>query len=309
MPKNHLKVYLIHDTRKGTSPHLHNLRRGLSHAGVKTIISLPFALRRDFPKFLTLRNLGRPEVKVLHYIWGDIHPFSYVITKLFTHKKIIVHWMGSDVLQILSSPWKRILWRMIKKVINVHCTDFYATALELRTIGIKAKVIPLIPDLSFSPMKTIWPPGKVVFTYIPESRETFYGSKIIFALAKRLKDVEFLIVGTTGKNCPQLPNVKYLGFIEDMEQKIWNKVKGYIRITKHDGLSHLVIEALARGKYVIRSYKFPYCFYARTLGDTEQALRQILQKKEPNFAGMNYVNTRFHPLILARNLKKLYMEI
>lgn len=255
-------------------------------------------------------RLKRAEPKIVHYLWGSSHPLIYIIPKLL-RKKVIIHWIGTDVLHVTSMKegiFDTLLRKIAYKMVDLHLVEFEPLASELRPLGIEAKVIPLMPDMPLLQEDITWPSKDAVLVYLPERRPEFYGSSIVFRLAEELPEIKFLIVAHAGEGAPQLPNVKYLGWVNDMEG-VWEQVKVYLRLTKHDGLSHTVIEALARGKHVIRSREFPYCRQARTFKEAKDALKDILRQNQPNIEGMHYVRSQFEPSKIAQEYRNIYLKL
>lgn len=255
-------------------------------------------------------NLWRSEAKIIHYLWGTDHPLIYIIPKLLG-KKVIIHWIGSDVMHAASdkgSAFQTLLQKIAYKMVDSHLADFEPSVEELKSLGIEAKVVPLMPDMPLLQEDITWPVEDRVFVYLPETRQEFYGSEIIFRLAEEMPDINFLITRHSGEGTPQLPNIKYLGWVEDIET-VWRQVKVYLRLTKHDGLSHTVIEALARGKHVIWSYEFPHCHRAQTFEEARDTLRNILRQNQPNIKGMNCVRSQFEPSKIAERLRQGYLSV
>jgi len=253
-------------------------------------------------------KLFRSKIKIIHYLYfGEHHPLIYIISKLLG-KTVLVHWIGTDVLYATTntSNWFGALLRKLAyKMTDQHLAVFEPLANELKPLGIQAKVISLPPNIP--PMKEdiTWPTGNCVFVYLPEERQKFYGSDITFSLIKEMPDVKFVIAAHSGKNAPQLPNVEYLGWTQDIEY-VWKRTKVYLRLTKHDGLSHTVVEALARAKHVIWSCEFPCSYQAHSFNEAKEALVDIFSKNKPNINGMNYVYANFQSLKLTQDYKKIY---
>jgi len=256
-------------------------------------------------------RLKKSEARIVHYIGGFHGAHLYIAPKLVC-KRVVIHWIGSDVLLITSDKIP-LIQRMLKKtawrITDLHLAVSSPLADELRALGIKATVIPLVPDTFPTEVENItWPSANRVYVYLPEGRQEFYGSDTVFRLANEMADTEFLITGYSGENAPQLPNLKYLGWVDNMEG-VWKKVKVHLRLTEHDGLPHTLIEALTRGKYVVWSNEFPHCLQARSFEEAREALKISLRQNQPNVAGMAYARREFNPLKVAQNLKEEYRKL
>jgi hypothetical protein len=68
------------------------------------------------------------------------------------------------------------------------------------------------------------------------------------------------------------------------------------------------LEALARGRYVIYSKKFPYTEYAQNFTEAKEALVKVLSAKEPNKAGAEYVRQNYNLQKQAEYLRELYSK-
>ena len=279
----------------------------LSNSGAKVEeLALPKSTSDVFKWFWKLKR----GPKVVHYLSGDRHPLIYIVSRLLG-KKVIIHWIGTDVMNATCNTkgaFSILLSKVAYRMADMHLADFQPLANELRPLGIDAIVVPLVPDIHSLQEDITWPSEDVALVYLPEWRPEFFGSGIVFRLAEELPEIKFLVVAHSGEGAPQLPNIKYLGWVDDMET-VWKQVKVYLRLTKHDGLSHTVVEALARAKHVTWSYEFPYCHQARTLEQAKDALTHIFKRNEPNIPGMHYVYSQFEPSKLVRDYKNIYLQI
>jgi len=254
-------------------------------------------------------KLGMSKPEIVHYVGGYHHPIIYIIPK-FLGKRVIVHWMGTDVLYATTNRAitpTNLLRRVAYKVVDLHLAVFEPLANELKSMGINARVVPLIPDMALSPEDTTWLSENAILVYLPEGREEFYGGSIAFGLAEELPDLRFLIVGNSGKGMPQLANIEFLGWVN--LSTVWKRVKVYLRLTKHDGQAGMVLEALARGKQVIWSYEYPFCHQARTIEQARVALKDILDNNQPNTQAMDWAQRTFDPSKIAQTYRNIYLGI
>jgi len=255
-------------------------------------------------------RLKRSKPILIHYLWGNHGHLIYIISKL-AGKKIIIHWIGTDV--VCATSYKKwtyhgILRKIAYRIADLHLVDFEPLAVELRSLGIEAEVIPLVPDMPPPVEDVVWPREDRLFVDLPETELELYGGDTIFKLTQELPDIEFLIARHSGRGAPSLPNVKYLGYVDNLEP-IWKQVKVYLRLTKHDGLAHGVVEALARGRHVVWSQSLPYCHKASTFEEALDVIRSILRQNQPNIDGMHYARSEFDPLRIAENLKRAYLKV
>lgn len=298
---NMLTVYLNTDFQIFAN----RIIRALSKQGV-TVVPFQLPPKKIISSIGWWLKLIQSEINVIHYLWGLHHPLVYILSKL-ARKKVIVHWIGTDVLKLSENPRKGILWKIGIRMVDLHLTDFQPLAEELKILGIDSKVVPLIADIPLESVEISWPQDDQVFVYLPEIRKEFFSEKIIFQLAEEMPNVNFLIACYYSKDGPSLKNIKYLGFVQDMD-KMWEQVKVYLRIVEHDGLSHTVIEALARGKQVIWSCPFPHCFYAKKVAEVKEVLENILKISKPNIEGMEFAQSEFNPNKIAAEFKQIYLS-
>ena len=69
-----------------------------------------------------------------------------------------------------------------------------------------------------------------------------------------------------------------VGWVTNMD-KIYDQTSILLRMPEHDGLSGMIFDALAKGRYVIRSVKFPGCYYAENYEDVKKHVNAILKRK------------------------------
>jgi len=255
-------------------------------------------------------KLGTSKPSIVHYLGGYHHPLIYLIPK-FLGKRVIVHWIGTDALYATTNRAitpTNLLRRVAHRVVDLHLAVFEPLANELESLGINAVVVPLIPNMASSPIEMTWPSENTILVYLPEGREEFYGGSVVFRLAEELTNLRFLMLSNSGEGMPKLQNTEFLGRVDDLAT-VWKRVKVYLRLTKHDGLAHMVIEALARGKHVVWSYEYPFCHQARTIEQARDALQDILDNNQPNTQGMDWAQRTFNPSKMAQTYRNIYLGI
>jgi len=229
--------------------------------------------------------------RVIHFIYSPtikvrslfLFPFLKILGK-----KIIVHWVGSDVLGLLTRRKMRVLNRFTKNFVDEHLACSSWLYKELASMGVESKVVPLVPHLK--PNVLPLPDEYALLAYLPEKRYDFYGGKIVERLADEFLTVKFLIVGNDGSNRKRRSNIEYLGYIPHKEMpQIYRKVRGLIRMPLHDGMSMMVLESLLHGRYVIYSRKFPYCFHACNFEEAKRYVSEIMKMSQPNYDGAKFV--------------------
>lgn len=281
----------------GSPYHSKLLAEQLNKNGVYTIL-INF---RVIDIISELRNID-----VLHIIYGSVGLMwvpVLILTKL-SGKKTICHWIGTDVLNVISNKRYKLQARVMDPFIDIHFAGSETLVEELKSIGLRASWMPIIPkniDVSFQP----FPAKFTILSYLPDKRHEFYGSNTIYRLAKEFLDIRFLIVGGTGEGQENLSNVEYLGWQEDMEL-VYTQTTVLLRVPQHDGLSLMVLEALAHGRQVIYSNKFPHCYYAQNYDEVKKDLLRIKENQTLNYKGSEYVKKEFNTDKTTQKLIQIY---
>ena len=235
-------------------------------------------------------------------------------TKLFFLAKLkglktINHWMGSDVLFAKKSKYALLKVKITSIFVDKHFACSKELVNELKLIGIKADYMPVIPKKIVRTHEIKPLPDKfTVLTYLPDDRHEFYGSNYIHRLAHEFPEIKFIVVAGSGGYAKQLKNIKYLGFVKNME-KYYNDSNILIRMVKHDGFSLCVQEAMGYGRHVIYSYKQKYCFYSKTYDDVKKYVLTQIKNPTLNLEGHNYIAQKMSHEILSKKLDNLYLSI
>lgn len=245
-------------------------------------------------------------VDILHGIYMGTSPVTLFIAKLL-RKKTICHWIGTDVFTALTSKKERLKAKLSDRFVNIHLAVSPGLVDELKSIGIDALWMPIVPPIVSDEIRPL-PGSFTALSYIPDARSDFYGASIIHQLAKDFPTTNFIIVSGEGKGVASLPNVTYLGWQEDMD-KIYEGTNVLLRITKHDGLSKMVLEALARGRQVIWSQPFPYCYYARDFTEAKAALSSMQENPVINHDGIRYIKDEFNSSKIIERLVEIYTSL
>ncbi len=245
-------------------------------------------------RWVPLRMFSSPtflRAGVAHMVWGGDVAASVVARLL--RKQLVWHWIGSDVLAYARGRgWRQRLRRYLaERVVKLHLADSPELAEELAALGLESTVCRLLPpSIEAEPLKM--PDRFRVLSYWFDDRLSFYGGDIVFEQARRLPDVEFLIAGAHGRGAPHLPNVRFLGRVKDLDP-VYAKTSVLLRLPKHDSLSVMVLEALARGRYVVYNKDFPCAMRADTPDQVHAALLELRERTEPNDEGARMVRRQF----------------
>ncbi|MHA1722465.1 MAG: hypothetical protein ACTSXW_05235 [Candidatus Baldrarchaeia archaeon] len=255
-------------------------------------------------------SLFRPKkYRIVHFVYSPTIKIRGPILLLFLKvlkKKVLVHWVGSDVMGLLTKRKMQILNSISKRFVDKHLTVAPWLYRELKYMGVESTVVPLLPNIEANVSRL--PDDFSFLFYLPEKRYDFYGGKILERLAVDLPEAKFLVVANTGKKYGKRRNVKFLGHVPYREMsKLYRKVRGLIRLPFHDGLSMMVIEALLHGRYVIYSKKLKCCFYAKNYNDVKDYVKKIMEVDEPNYEGVQFAQQFISYSI--RQLLSVYSEL
>jgi len=249
------------------------------------------------------RKISR-QYHIIYHLSGCSAPFC-LLARL-CGKRMICHWTGSDTLRFQG---KRSLFRRMgiwvqRNLVDLQMADSEIIQKELKEVGIEAHLLRLLPKTILGKITDL-PEQPVVLSYWNDKRFDFYNGPLVFKLAEDYPKVKFLIALATGKDLTQVPkNVHFLGQVSNMSD-IYHKCTCLVRMPRHDGLSAMVLEAMAHGRYVIYNQKCLYTNFAEDYNSARQALEKILRKTQPNFEGAEYVGQNFNTEREALELRRL----
>ena len=196
-------------------------------------------------------------------------------------KRLVLHWVGSDVLHARRAHARGALSPRLVRSAR-HLADAPWLAEELRELGIRAEVRSLPVEMTLGAPLPL-PERFAVLLYLPTQPSAGYDVSAAFDVVQACPDVPFLLVG--GYRPPEpMPNVRALGYVDDMPS-VYERTAVYLRLMRHDGLAHSVIEALSFGRYVLWSYPHPGVRQVRGVEEAVSAIRELRGAREPNLAG------------------------
>lgn len=211
---------------------------------------------------------------------------------------VIRWWVGSDVITLLESA--RIAegvsacsWLFSRQIaVSPHLVQ------ELKTVGVPATYLPSVIELDKN-VRVLNNVPRTVLVYLPQKKKEFYGVSLVKEAVKQYRDIEFVIVADDEHSLASYSNVRSVGWVSEMDD-IWDSVGGLLRITRHDGMPRMVLEALRRGKHVIYSWPFPGCVHASTKDDVFSALSDFREVSSTNMTGIAQVQELLTPDPAAR---------
>lgn len=227
---------------------------------------------------------------------------TLILARMF-RKKVILHWIGTDVYNYMhkivsSKPYTG-------KVSHVAGSPLLRD--ELKAVGIDAKMIPIVPfGMKLELMEM--PDKHAALVYLPKGKEDFYRGDIVRELALRNPDIQFHIVANDGYGPLELSNVVFHGKLgAEKMNALYSEISILVRIPEHDGLSMMVLEALAKGKQVLYRYEHPFVYTPDTLAieDIDAKFKEITaEKPTQNVQGHNYICTQY----TEDNMMQLYKK-
>ncbi len=228
---------------------------------------------------------------IIHIIYSHLDAFTWLLCILFLkllRKKVIMHWIGSDVYSALTERKSKVLTLAFSSLADTHLASAPWLIKELKMLGIEAAWLPLVPTLNIAVNPL--PEKFRALIYLPETKYNFYNGPLMEKLARDFPSINFFVVGNeTSRN--DRSNIQFLGHVKNMEE-VYKETSVLVRIPRHDGLSLMVLEALASGRHVIYNHKFPNCFYAKTYQDACEALDQIMKNESINLEGVEYIKKK-----------------
>jgi glycosyltransferase involved in cell wall biosynthesis len=242
----------------------------------------------------SLYNLVRSDV--WYTVGTPIVSSSVRIAATLFKKVRVMHWVGTDIDVARRNP---AILTSLRHQLVTHLTEVEWEAEELRTLGIDAKIAPL--PLRFSPPRSMpsLPSEFTVLTYLPRSRTDFYGKRELEFVVRAFRGcpVRFLIVGGGTANVPLDAPVEDLGWRYSLDE-IYARSSALLRFTPRDGLSLMVLEALAFGRHVLWTRTFPFVRHVLNVEGIVETLQELLNlneagKLEPQLDAAQFVRTTY----------------
>ncbi len=207
-----------------------------------------------FQKVMYFRKIISADI--LYQIGGSHACGGTLHLAMALNKKIIMHWVGTDVLNLTSAFRSgEIDAKLIQKSIHLCEVDWIQR--ELSKLDIHADIAQIACFENIIPTPSRFPEKFSILTYVGRGREVFYGIDKIIALAQIFPEIEIRVAGISEYSVPLPANMRLLGWVDNMTPEYKNCVL-YLRLPEHDGLAFSVLEALACGRYVGYVNKFSW---------------------------------------------------
>lgn len=223
-------------------------------------------------------------------------------------KKVVFHWIGSDLYSLGKSAALRSLFWTMRPGIDLHIADAPWLVEDLKAMGLMAHLVPTISE-KMAPAPAPLPAALTILAYVPDRRRDFYGWQTVRMLAELYPQVVFIAVG--GQPEEGAPaNVRFEGYLDAAGMdRAYRAASALLRPTANDGLSQMVLEALGRGRQVVWSRRFPHCLYAATPAEYVTAMERLVAACPPNDAGAAYVAEHYSAAAAAAALARAYESL
>lgn len=285
-PARHPRVLLVGDQAPERSAPQLSLQAALQSVGVACRHS---GLAEVNSTRTWLDLLRQHDVVVATYCY-EVQP--YVMRQIdlacLMGLPVVRWWVGSDVLRCLHKPDIAANARRFDRLVCGNIAVAPHLTEELAQSDISAVAVPSVSDLSAldAPLPEVLPRG--VLVYLPDRKPDFYGRDKVRAAIEAFPDLTFLIVADESHSLAHYPNVRSLGWVEDMEP-VWAETGAVLRPTRHDGMPRMLLEALARGRYALYAHSLPGCWPARTDKQVSEGLARFAQTQGPHADGRDAV--------------------
>jgi hypothetical protein len=219
---------------------------------------------------------------------------------------VVRNWAGSDSLNSISRETVKETTRDLDKLLCANLTTTHQGIVdELLSIGLSCSLLPKIIDVKFD-SETVSQDfvNNGILTYLPSSNREFYGSKYIELLINKYPQITFYILADDEHVFAHYPNVKSLGWIDDL-QDAWNNIGLLVRMTAHDGYPRMFLEALARAKYIVHNNTLPGVWLANNENELIEKVMDYVEQSTKNDDGVEIYNQ----LVAAKPEEKLLQHL
>ena len=189
----------------------------------------------------------------------------------------VIHWVGTD-LQIAAE--EQANGALSESVLTrpFHWCDAPWLVGELAALGGTGEYVPL-PVAGLASEAPALPARFRALLYYPldaYDREVF-DFETLWRLPQAFPEVAFTLIPSPTESLSQpLPaNLEAHSWVTDMDA-LYAETTVYVRLTSHDGTSHMALEAMSRGRYVIWTHPLRGSTLARGFEEVSAALRTLI---------------------------------
>jgi glycosyltransferase involved in cell wall biosynthesis len=237
------------------------------------------------------------------------HRWLDVVARLL-RKPRVTHWVGSDIAALRENV---ALKADLERRNIVHLAEVEWTAGQLRALGFAPRIAPLPPRHLSSHAKPL-PQTFTIMLYVPRTRAAFYGVRAFERLMAALQPepVRYIVVGGGEIDAPAGVEVENLGWRHNLDD-IYERSTVLIRYTPRDGLSLMVLEALAFGRHVLWTQDFPFTRTVHSYGEMEAQIRTLLAahlrgELQPQSDAAKVVARRYDPKACTMTIARAWAD-
>lgn len=259
---------------------------------------------RPFPALGALWRARR--AGVLYHLGGQIARGSrpHLLLSLL-RRPCVMHWTGSDVLHAHAVAARGAVAARLRDGC-LHWAGAPWLVQELAAIGVRAEWVPHSAVTGPERLPP-FPERFTVLAYLRPGREEFYGAAAVRRVAVALPEAEVLVVGVD--RLAEAPaNVRCLGWVTDMAP-VYAAGHALLRLAAHDGLSFMVQEALAWGRWVVWNHPFPGVVEATTVDEACARMAALAARHRAgclplNEEGAAHVRAHYHPARIRDDIRR-----
>lgn len=244
----------------------------------------------------------------VYSVSGSVCPGFALLSAFYLKKRIIMHFVGSDVTQSIKDYQTGCMNRAFVKHCTVLSNAKWLQA-ELLVINVESEIVSTY--LEEDPYIPCSPKSMKVLCYLGNDKEEFYGLNYLIAAADAFPDIKFTVIGTLNHQLfTNYSNVNSLGWLaRDKLLPIINEHLILLRICEHDGLGHLAVDSLLCQNWVFRKIRD---YGVVTIESVEDMLTKIsdtfrsyeLNKNFSNSVGRNYAIDAYSKLVALNAITK-----
>lgn len=241
--------------------------------------------RYDAEEYRLWRDFKKPAV-----FFGLYHPRDWLVFMLHRGKRTAV-FCGSDILQI------GLAWRLLKrlKATWICENEVEAGVLKLMLGRDDIWVEPLCFSESDEFPVCYQPSDRPsVFIHINHNAEAESGWAPIERIAPMVEEISFHIYGKMGARLDAPSNVVFHGWVP--EEQFNQEIRGYqaaLRLHEWDGFAETLAKSVLLGQWPISRIRYPLIDSYRDEAELIEKLRDLKNKKEPNWEGHDYYVHKF----------------
>jgi len=243
---------------------------------------------------------------ILHYFPGKITFFEVLFLR-FAGKKIILHFIGTDVMNVITSKRRSCRLKLFQWL-GCHIVTVHNRLIEeLQSVGINAKLVPFVNRV-LSDHEFPLPKQFSVLAYVPQGREKHFCLELIEKAARTFDDVLFTLFPNDYHN-KDIPNISSIPHVSHNKIiQLFQDHSVFIRLTVHDGLPNTILEALSCARPVVWSFKEKYCYVVKDEKQLISTLQRIRDQNKLNKEGKQYVLKRYDAANLRMTFHSLWKK-